>query len=177
MGLFRRSRHDHSNNEPEPASRVTVSDTDWADPEVVRVEWRDDHEKPDWGGAMELFDEGPIPAQQLNVAEYFTRKLKLALFDRSALPDELTAEVCRRVLVLLSHVPTDPPWVSETHWKFGPRLIRLPLAIMRDRNWQPVQYGGDGTVDVDLNVGPVVSAVATTRAPHGQYLHYFFGSA
>jgi hypothetical protein len=113
--------------------------------------------------------------QRLNVAEYLTRRLKLTLFDPSALPNDLTSEVCRRVLVMLTAVPTDPAWIAETHRDFGPRLIRLPLAIMRDRGWQPKQYGGDGTVPVDLDVAPIMAAVATTHAPDGEYLMHFFG--
>lgn len=58
---------------------VAVSSTDWADPEAVLAEWRNSNEPPNWGNAWSMFDEGPIPAQQLNVAEYFTRKLKTVL--------------------------------------------------------------------------------------------------
>jgi hypothetical protein len=156
-----------------------IPGTDWADPEEVLAEWRNDSEEPNWGNAMEMFDQGPIPAQRYNVAEYLTRRLKLALLDRSALPDDLTdeliAEVCRRVLVLLGDVPAEPAWVAESHREFGPRLIRLSLAIMRERGWQSAQYGGNGTVRVNLDRPPIVSALATTCAPDGQYLRYFFG--
>ena len=85
--------------------------------------------------------------------------------------DDMVAEVCRRILVLLSQPVLD--WQEE----FVPRLVRLPLAIMRDRGWQPVKYGGDGTVDVNLDVAPISQAVATTLAPGDDYLGYFFGTS
>lgn len=175
MAWFRRSKVVHRD---EPVRRAAVvSDVDWADPEAVLAEWRHDPEAPHWGRAMELFDEGPVPAQRYNVAEYFTRRLKTALFDPSAMPDDLTAEVCRRILVLMSDVPAEPAWIAEAHRTSGLRLIRLPLAIMRDRGWQPPKYGGDGTVRADLDVEPIVAAVATSRAPDGDHLRYFFRCA
>ena len=175
MALFRRNKRPPDNA---PATRtIAVPDTDWADQEAVLAEWRHDSEPADWGGAMQLFDNGPVPAQRLNVAEYFTRRLKLALFDPTALPDDLTAEVCRRVLVLLSSVPSEPAWIAKSHAEFGPRLTRLPLSIMRARGWQPVQYGGNGAVSVDLTPAPIVAAVATTRATDGRYMEHFFGQS
>jgi ABC-type glycerol-3-phosphate transport system substrate-binding protein len=87
MGWFRRSKQSDHTAVPEEAAGVSVPDTDWADLEAVLAEWREDPEPPDWGRAMEMFEEGPVPAQRLNVAEYLTRRLKLALFDRTALPD------------------------------------------------------------------------------------------
>jgi len=155
---------------------LTIPDTDWADPETVFAEWRNDSEPANWGAAMEMFDEGPVPGQRLNVAEYFTRRLKVVLFDDTELPNELTAEVCRRVLVLMSEVPREPAWIADSHREFGPRIIRLPLAIMRQRGWQSPTYGGDGTVSVDLEAPPIREAVATTRCPDGDYLRYFFGT-
>jgi hypothetical protein len=173
MGWFRRPKQSDHTAVPEEAAGVSVPDTDWANLEAVLAEWREDPEPPDWGRAMEMFEEGPVPAQRLNVAEYLTRRLKLALFDRTALPDELTAEVCRRVLVLLANVPSEPAWQRQ----FVPRLARLPLAIMRDRGWQPVRYGGDGTVEADIDIAPIEAAVATSKAPDGNYLAYFFHQA
>lgn len=175
MGFFRSRREHQAPSPPTPAA--SVPSTDWADPEAVFAEWRNDREEPNWGAAWTMYNEGPVPGQRLNVAEYFTRVLKLALFDRTAMPDEQTAEVCRRVLVLLSEVPQAPAWIGETHRKFGPRLIRLPLAIMRDRGWQPVQYGGNGRVSVDIDVEPIIQAVATTIALDGRFLDHFFGAA
>lgn len=182
MSIFRRSKPQTTSSATTggrtattPPPRV-VPDTDWADPETVLAEWRNDSEPPNWGRAMEMFDEGPVPAQRLNVAEYFTRRLKTVLFDEDALPDDLTAEVCRRVLVLLRDMPTEPAWIADSHREFGPRLIRLPLAIMRDRGWQPPVYGGDGTVQVDLDAETIRGAVATTCAPDGDHLRYFFGT-
>lgn len=178
VAWLRRSKSERSSRPGgDAASPAALSDIDWADPETVIAEWRNDSEAPNWGRAMELFDEGPIPAQRFNVAEYFTRRLKTALFDRSALPDDLTAEVCRRVLVLLSDIPADPAWIADTHRRFAPRHIRLALAIMRDRGWQPTKYGGDGTVRIDLDVPAIVAAVSTSRAPSRRHLEYFFGQS
>lgn len=171
--LFRRSR----SVQPSPARAVEpppIPDTDWADPEAVLAEWRNNTEPSDWGGAMQMFDEGPIPAQRLNVAEYLTRRLKYYLFDDNEMPDELAAEACRRALVLLSDVPLEPDFIADSHRQFGPKLIRLPLAIMRQHGWQPAEYGGDGTVAVDLKATPIREAVATTICPDGDYVRYFF---
>lgn len=176
----------HEARAPEPLASGRVSappaprpvpDIDWADPESVFAEWRNDTEAPDWGAAMRMFDEGPPPGQRINVAEYFTRRLKLCLFDRSSLPEHVTAEVARRILVLLVDVPTEPDWIRDAHLRFAPKLVRLALAIMRDRGWQPAKYGGNGYVEFDDVDHPVIAgAVATTRAPDGRYLAYFFGT-
>ena len=154
----------------ERAVDPTVPDVDWRDPQVIRAEWETDSEAGHWGNAMSMFDEGPVMGQRLNVAEYVTRRLKFVLLGRSDLTDELTAEVCRRILVLLSQPVLD--WQEE----YAPRLVRLPLAIMRERRWQPPKYGGDGTVAVDLDVPPISNSVATSLAPGGDYLGYFFGT-
>jgi hypothetical protein len=157
-----------------PLPARPVPDTDWADPETILAEWRNDTEAPNWGAAMRMFDEGPPPGQRINVAEYFTRRLKLCLFDASSLPDDVTAEVSRRILVLLANVPTEPDWMRDAHLKFAPRLVRLVLAIMRGRGWQPAKYGGNGDIDVDVDHPVIAGAVATTKAPDGDYLAYFF---
>lgn len=175
MPLFRRAKGRASPDstalkptEGADVARATITDIDWADPEAVVAEWRNDSEAPNWGRAMEMFDEGPVQGQRLNVAEYMTRRLKLVLLGGSDMPDDLAAEVCRRILVLLSQPVLD--WQEE----FVPRLVRLPLAIMRSRGWQPEEYGGDGTVQVDLRAAPIRASVATTRAPDGDYVAYFF---
>lgn len=170
MALFRRRVKDGDGTlSSRTLSSTSIPDTDWADPESILAEWRNDGEEPSWGNAMHMFEED-LPAQRFNVGEYLNRRLKLALFDPSSLDADLTAEVCRRVLVSLSKVPAEFDYLHE----FMPRQIRLPLAIMRDRGWQPVRYGGDGRVPVDLDVPPIVQAAATTRAPDGRYLDYFF---
>lgn len=176
MPLFRRSKDrsssgDVSRSRPDDTRVVEdapVPDTDWADPESVLAEWRNDSEAPNWGRAMEMFDEGPVQGQRLNVAEYMTRRLKLVLLGSPDMPDDLAAEVCRRILVLLSQPVLD--WQEE----FAPRLVRLPLAIMRDKGWQPVEYGGDGTVRADLSAAPIRASVATTCAPDQDFVGYFF---
>lgn len=152
------------------ADDAHAPEVDWRDPQVIRAEWENDSQDDDWGNALAMFDDGPVVGQRLNVADYMTRRLKFVLLGRSDLSDEVVAEVCRRILVLLSQPVLD--WQEE----FVPRLVRLPLALMRDRGWQSPKYGGDGTVAVDLDVRPVANAVATSLAPAGDYLGYFFGS-
>lgn len=173
MSIFGRKKQTPTTSAPpqrEPRVLV-VPDTDWRDPETILSEWRNQSDPDNWGNAMAMFDEGPVPGQRVNVAEYLTRRLKFVLLGQSELPDDLVAEACRRVLVLLSQPVLD--WQEE----FVPRIVRLPLAIMRDRGWQPAKYGGDGTVDVNLDVPPISQAVATTLASGDDYLGYFFGTA
>ena len=121
-----------------------MPEVDWRDPQVIRAEWGNDSVADDWGNAMSMIDEGPAVGPRVTVAEYMTRRLKFVLLGRSDLSDELAAEACRRILVLLSEPVLD--WQEE----YVPRLVRLPLAIMRERGWQSPNYGGDGTVAVDL---------------------------
>jgi hypothetical protein len=147
-----------------------IPDTDWADPEAILAEWRNDSSELDSGNAMQMF-EADVPYERHNVGEYLSRELKGALFDRTWIGDS-TAEMCRRVLLSLSRIPPEFDFFPES----TPRLIWLPLAIMRDRGWQLERYGGDGRVPVDLDVPPIVGAVATSCAPDGRYLDYFFGT-
>ena len=147
-----------------------------ADPEAVVSEWRTESGEPNWGAAWEMFDEGPIPAQRLNVAIYFASRLKCALLGTEGGPvdDDQTAEVCRRVLVLLRDVPREPAWIAESHLTEGAKVIRLALAVMRANSWQPPAYGGNGRVAIDLEATPYREAVATKCAPSEDYLRYFF---
>ena len=171
MAWFKKSGQGGGNTRPQVSvPNPPIPDTDWADPESIRAEWRSDREPADWGNAMQMFEQD-VPGQRFNVGEYLNRRLKAALFDPTTLDDATTAEACRRALLSLSSVPAEIDFLQE----YIPRQIRLPLAIARDRGWQSVKYGGNGAVAVDLDVAPIRSAVATTRAPNGAYLDYFFG--
>ena len=167
MVLFKRNRDVASRS----SSPTPMPDTDWADPDSIRNEWKNVDEDPaGWQNGWDLFEDGPAPAQRFNVAEYMTRALRLHLSGDGPLPEPLVAETCRRVLVMLDGLPAEPALLHE----FAPRLIRLPLAVMRERRWQPVDFGGDGTVDVKLDTPSITAAVETTKAPEGRHLDYFF---
>jgi hypothetical protein len=67
------------------AAALPEPSTDWTDVANVRAEWDDQLEGPDkaelgWHNGTRMYQEGVIPAQKLNVAEYITRGLAYHLF-------------------------------------------------------------------------------------------------
>jgi hypothetical protein len=153
--------------------------TDWSSSENIRQEWSGHLESPDqallaWRNGMRLFDEGPIPMQRLNVAEYMTRALAYSLVDRPLLSDDEAIITVRRVLHMIDQVPTDPPWLME----FVPRLARLALAICRENRWQPASLGGDDTISDEIlgtaRDGAVWNAVQAPGIPHEGLMNHFF---
>jgi len=126
---------------------ATPAPVNWADVENIRNEWRTQLESADdsmvaWRNGMRMYDDGPVPAQRLNTAEYMTRALGHQLFGRRLLTETDAAETVRRVLTMVELVPSEPIWLLD----FAPRLARLALAVAREEGWQPVSLGGDGQV-------------------------------
>ena len=157
MGLFRRSSPEPEPRRHEPpvsplasASTLPQPTEDWSELENVRAEWAGQlmSERDGllgWTNGMRMFDEPHPPAQILNIAEYMTRGLAHQLFV-PLLSDADALRTCRRVLTLVDQVPAEPAFVAE----FGPRLARLALTIIRERGWQPMELGGDGSVTDEI---------------------------
>jgi hypothetical protein len=129
----------------EPIRPATV---DWSDIENIRAEWKTlesvDASMLGWRNGMRMYDDGPVPTQRLNVAEYLTRALGHHLFGEYLLTDADAAETVRRVLTMVEMVPSLP---ADGQAKFALRLARLALAIVKRESWQPMSLGGDGQVN------------------------------
>lgn len=133
----------NATGQPEPTE-------DWTNPQAVRAEWANQLEGEDggrlgWGNGTRMFEEGVIPGQKLNVAEYITRGLAYHLFT-PILTDEQAQVAARRVLTLVDEIPAEPAFFAE----FGPRLSRLALTVIREKGWQPLSLGGDGSVTDEI---------------------------
>lgn len=120
---------------------------------------------------MALQDE--VPGQRFNEAEYITRALRHHLYGAGPLTDDDVAQSIRLVLQQLHRAPAH---VMDMMSEFVPKIVRLALTIMRERGWQPSRLGGSGRIDMELDTPIVLSAIATTAAPMGDYLGYFFGA-
>jgi hypothetical protein len=153
-----------------------IAGEDWADPAVIRAEWSD---RDDVHRAVETSCEGMTlaladdePDQRYHAAEAMTRALCYHLDGRGPLTDAQVMFSIVRILDLLERVP-DHQLAELRPLLDRPR--RLALAVMRDRGWQPSHLGGDGCLGEHLDSPGIRSAVATTRAPGGRTLEYFFG--
>lgn len=140
MGLFSRraSAAGHATAGHMDTGPATPAPVNWADVENIRNEWRTQLESADdsmvaWRNGMRMYDDGPVPAQRLNTAEYMTRALGHQLFGRRLLTETDAAETVRRVLTMVELVPSEPIWLLD----FAPRLARLALAVAREEGWQP----------------------------------------
>lgn len=155
MGLLRRKKRESVLPEPGSAGLPATSaesNIDWTDINNIRAEWANQLQSPDqgmlgWQNGMMLYDDGPIPAQRLNVAEYMTRALAHSLFEEPLLTDDQAAEAVRRVLTMIEGM-----WDGALDWQmeFGPRIARLALAVTRLQGWQPIDLGGDGRVTEEI---------------------------
>lgn len=126
-----------------------------------------------WRNGMRMFEQGVIPAQMLNVAEYMTRGLAYHLFT-PLISDDDAIVTTRRVLTLVERIPAEPDFAAQ----YGPRLSRLALAIIREKAWQPTSLGGSGTVEAEIvnasQDGLVVySARSAGVAPENALEHFF----
>lgn len=124
--------------------------TDRTDVANIRAEWEGQLEGEaaglqGWQNGMRLFEQGAVPGQRLNVAEYMTRGLAYHLF-QPVISDNDALVTTRRVLTLVDQIPSVPAFAAE----FGPRLSRLALAIIREKGWQPSSLGGDGAVSEEI---------------------------
>lgn len=185
MGLFRRKEFSSAglaqpsvNDDGPWRPEIIPSTTDWRDVANIKAEWPIkssdvDQDLLGWRNGMRMALQDEIPGQRFNQAEYITRGLRYRLYGGSPLTDDEAAESVQLVLQQLHRAPAA---MMESLSEFVPRLVRLALAIMRERGWQPADLGGSGRIRVTLNTPLVLSAIATTAAPNADYLGYFFGS-
>lgn len=114
---------------------------------TVRAEWQATSEEQDtvlaWQNGMRLFDQGVVPGQWSNVAEYMTRALRAHLLGSGPISEEDVPESVRRVIEACERVPQPDPYAAFTN-----KYARLALAITKDRSWQPIDLGGSATVRV-----------------------------
>lgn len=184
MAPFRKKQTQRTFSTPPPPAEdglwrpeVVPSAVDWCDVEAIKAEWPIadsdiDQDLLGWRNGMRMALQDEVPGQRFNEAEYITRGLRYRLYGGGPLTDDEAAESIRLVLLQVHRAPVA---IMEMMAEFVPRLVRLALAIMRERGWQPTELGGTGRIPVDLNTPIVLSAIATTAAPDGDYLRYFFG--
>jgi hypothetical protein len=76
----------------------------------------------------------------------------------------------------VDQVPAEPTFLAQ----FAPRLSRLALTVIREKEWQPVELGGDGSVvDEIMDVredGLVVYSARCPGVPIDQTWRNFFAS-
>lgn len=185
MALFRKKQPAASPNLPPVPTDdgpwqpgIVPSATDWRDIENIKTQWPINNPNVDqdllgWRNGIRMALQDEAPGQRFNEAEYITRSLRYSLYGGGPLSDDEVAESVRLVLQQLHRAPVQ---VMEMMAEFVPNLVRLALAIMRERGWQPTALGGSGRLDIDLNTPIVLSAIATTAAPDGDYLRHFFSA-
>jgi hypothetical protein len=168
-----------------PGTRIAPTgpapQVDWSDDERIRAEWPPgqlegtDGARLGWSNGMALYEQGPAPAQLLNVAEYLTRGLAYTYLGQPLMTDDQAAETVRRILHLISVMPADGPPVLA---HIATRLARLALAVTRQKSWQPPSFGGDGRVGEELLRAPaIVDAVAAPGVARNDNLRHFFAMA
>jgi len=161
---------------PEPLR----AEEDWSDDARIRAEWTSqlqgvEEGRLGWSNGMRMFEQQPHAGQLLNVAEYLTRGLAYTYLGQPLITDEQAAETVRRVVRAISDMP---PTVPSFQREFAPRLVRLALAVARQRGWQPVSLGGDGQLGEDLlRADVVIDAVGAPGVAREDYLRHFFGAA
>lgn len=159
---------------PEPSG-------DWTILENIRSEWENQLEGTDqgrlgWSNGTRMFQEGVIPGQKSNVAEYITRGLAYHLFT-PILTDADALVASRRVLTLVDEIPA----VDAFFARFGPKAARLALAVIREKGWQPASLGGDDSVtDEILGARPDGLVVYAARSrgvlAEDAWKHFFFST-
>ena len=165
-----------------PGTRIAPTgpapQVDWSDDERIRAEWPPGQlESPDaarlgWSNGMALYERGPSSAQLLNVAEYLTRGLAYTYLGQPLITDDQAAETVRRILHLVSALPTSGPPIQDV---IAARLARLARAVTRRRSWQPPSLGGNGRITDDLLRAPaVVDAVAAPGVARNDNIRHFF---
>jgi hypothetical protein len=182
MALFKRrpqvAREGQTSSQNPEARQSTISDIDWSDLDNVRAEWPNSSFEHDadllaWRNGMRMADEDEFPAQRFNEAEYMTRALRHHLYGDGPLSD---ADVLASVQLVLDLVERFTSLPYEGFYdEFIPKIRRLPLAIIKQRGWQPAHLGGDGSVTLPLDTPGIVAALACVQAPDGRHLEHFFG--
>ena len=160
------------------SARLPEPTQDWRNPQAVRAEWADQLEGEEggrlgWSNGTRMFDEGVVPGQKLNVAEYMSRGLAYHLF-APVLTDAQAKVAAQRILILVDQVPAEPEFLAQ----FGPRLSRLALTVIRERGWQPQVLGGDDSITQEIlgarANGLVIYSARCPGVPLDQTWHNFF---
>jgi hypothetical protein len=183
MGLFDRLRgvgdrpadqHSRPGSRVEPQQQPAV--TDWSDIKNVLAKWTAepfdrDADALGFQNGMRLADQGPVPGQRFNCAEYMSRGLKHSLRGEDLFQSELIAESLPKCLLLLDGAPTLGGFMDE----YRLTIVRLVLTIMRQRGWQTVELAGDGTVNLNLDIGLVREALRYDPIEPLNIVKHFFG--
>ena len=111
------------------------------------------------------------PLQRLNYAEYITRGLRHALYDNALISRDEAAVGARTILEVLEPAP-EPD--SPIAYYIRRRSVRLALALAKLNEWQPVEFGGDGTVPVNPASPVVVDAIRFGPVPDSESVRRFF---
>lgn len=190
MPLFGRRQREASSARPAPtascvgfATAVGQPDPaqDWRNPQAIRAEWANQLEGENgarlgWVNGTRMFEEGVIPGQKLNVAEYITRGLAYHLFN-PILTDDQAKVAAQQVLILIDEIPAEPAFFAE----LGPRLSRLALTVIREKGWQPHSLGGDGSITEEIlgarSEGLVLYSARCPGVSFDQTWSHFFQSA
>lgn len=192
MALFgrRKDAAATASRQPRPSTSATPSayasaaslpapTTDWTDLTHVRAEWSNGNLEAreqallSWQNGTRMFHEGVIPQQRMNAAQYIAQGLAYHLYE-PILSDADALTAAQQILLLVDRIPPEPEWMA----KFGPRLSRLALAVIRERGWQPSALGGDDSiVDEIVNARPdglvLYSARGPGVAPEDVWRHFF----
>ena len=185
MGIFKRKLSGSALSTSHSTQRlgpVDVLQYDWsakadpADIENVRAEWNindPDYRDPRaWGNGMRLFETGP-PGQRFNAAEYMSRGFCNVLFDPNSMDDESVAVTIERMLIVFDKGPIS----SNLEAEIAAKRIRLALAVMRERGWQPIPLDGTSRMNVDLDTPRIRASLSCAAVPSHQSLEHFFGLA
>lgn len=185
MGIFNRKRSAASSGGSGASSPSGGGDglqfnwsakADPADLDNVRSEWNmenSDYQDPRaWGNGMRLFETGP-PAQQFNAAEYMSRGFCNVLFDPNHMDDESVAVTIERMLLVFDRGPI----TDDLHAEMAAKRIRLALAVLRERGWQPAALGGNGRMNVSLDTPRIRASLSCDGVAPEKSLEHFFGLA
>lgn len=134
-----------------------MNDSDYRDPRA-------------WGNGMRLFDAGP-PAQRFNAAEYMSRGFCNVLFNPDFMDDESVAVTIERMLLVFNTCPI----THDIEAKIASKRIRLALAVLRERGWQPAAQGGSGRMNLDLDTPRIRASLSCEGVPPQVSLERFFG--
>ncbi|MEU4241176.1 hypothetical protein [Actinoplanes sp. NPDC026619] len=178
MPLFRQQSQPLPGSLAAPPAAPAV---DWSNDDRIRAEWPPgqlegtDGGRLGWNNGMRLYEDDIAPGQLINVAEYLTRGLVYTYLGQPLMTGDQAAETVRRILWLITTMPAGGSPVLD---QIAARLVRLALAVTRQKGWQPVSLGGNGRISEDLLQVPViVEAVGAPDVRRNDNLRHFFSVA
>jgi hypothetical protein len=147
---------------------------DPADIENVHAEWdmsNLDYQEPRaWGNGMRLYEAGP-PGQRFNSVEYMSRGFCHVLFDPNFMDDDSVAITIERMLIVFDEGKIS----SDIEAIIAARCIRLALAVMRERCWQPTALGGTNRMNINLDTPRIRASLSCAGISSDKSLEHFFG--